>query len=68
MTGNPLVLKMALNYAKQLNGQRALRQILGSVINKILADKTIAIETNPVDIYKCWRNQHEMESGEISYV
>ncbi|KAK0081320.1 hypothetical protein PV325_012392 [Microctonus aethiopoides] len=64
VTGNPLVLKMVVNYARQLNGQRALRQILGPVIEKVLADKSISIETNPVDIYKCWRNQLEMETGE----
>ncbi|XP_017888182.1 ras GTPase-activating-like protein IQGAP1 isoform X2 [Ceratina calcarata] len=66
VTGNPLVLKMAVNYARQLNGQRALRQIVGPIIEKILADRTLNIETNPVDIYKCWRNQLEMETGETS--
>lgn len=59
-----MVLKMAVNYARQVNGQRALREILGSTIEKILGDKSISIETNPVDIYKCWRNQLEMEKGE----
>ncbi|KZC12883.1 Ras GTPase-activating-like protein IQGAP1 [Dufourea novaeangliae] len=64
VTGNPLVLKMVVNYARQLNGQRALRQIVGPIIEKILADRALSIETNPVDIYKCWRNQLEMETGE----
>ncbi|CAK9799762.1 Ras GTPase-activating-like protein IQGAP1 [Anthophora plagiata] len=64
VTGNPLVLKMVVNYARQLHGQRALRQIVGPLIEKILADRTLSIETNPVDIYKCWRNQLEMETGE----
>lgn len=59
-----MVLKVAVNYARQLHGQRALREILGPIIKKILDDKTIMIETNPVDIYKCWRNQLEMETGE----
>ncbi|XP_015599510.1 ras GTPase-activating-like protein IQGAP1 [Cephus cinctus] len=65
VTGNPVVLKMVVNYARQVNGQRALRQIVGPIIEKILADKTINIETDPVNIYKCWRNQLEMETGEI---
>nr|XP_050869767.1 ras GTPase-activating-like protein IQGAP1 isoform X2 [Vespula vulgaris] len=64
VTGDPLVLKIVVNYARQLNGQRALRQIVGPIIEKILSDKTLSIETNPVDIYKCWRNQLEMETGE----
>lgn len=55
---------MVVNYARQLNGQRALRQIVGPIIEKILADRTLNIETNPIDIYKCWRNQLEMETGE----
>lgn len=68
VTGDPLVLKIVVNYARQLNGQRALRQIVGPIIEKILSDKTLSIETNPVDIYKCWRNQLEMETGETQYV
>ncbi|KAG7199806.1 hypothetical protein KM043_000468 [Ampulex compressa] len=64
VTGNPLVLKMVVNYARQLNGQRALREIVGPLIEKILSDRRLSIETNPVDIYKCWRNQLEMETGE----
>ncbi|KAI4496958.1 hypothetical protein M0802_007906 [Mischocyttarus mexicanus] len=64
VTGDPLVLKLVVNYARQLNGQRALRHIVGPLIEKIISDKTLAIETNPVDAYKCWRNQLEMETGE----
>jgi len=33
---------------------------------QILNDKTISIETNPVDIYKAWRNHMEMETGKTS--
>ncbi|KAF7992470.1 hypothetical protein HCN44_001808 [Aphidius gifuensis] len=64
VTGNPLVLKIVVNYSRQLNRQKSLRQILGPIIEKVLDDKTICIETNPVDIYKCWRNKLEMETGE----
>lgn len=64
VTGNPLVLKIVVNYSRQYNKQKSLRQILGPVIEKVLNDKSISIDTNPVDIYKCWRNQLEMETGE----
>ncbi|XP_046426455.1 ras GTPase-activating-like protein IQGAP1 [Neodiprion fabricii] len=64
VTGDPLVLKMVVTYARQLSGKNPLRQIVGPIIQKILADKKINIETNPVDIYKCWRNQLEMETGQ----
>lgn len=68
ITGNPLVLKMAVTYARQLNGQNALREILGPIIQKIINDKSMMIETNPVDIYKSWRNHLEMTTGETSLV
>ena len=55
---------MAVNYARQLSGQTALRKILSPTIRKIIADKTITIETNPIDIYKFWRNKLETELGE----
>lgn len=63
LTGKSLVREMVVNYAKQANGQRSLKQLLQPLIEKILLDKTLNIETNPVDIYKFWRIQLEMESG-----
>lgn len=63
LTGKPLVREMVVNYAKQFNGQASLKQIVGSLIEKVLEEKDLCMETNPVDIYKLWRNQLEMESG-----
>ncbi|KAL6436488.1 hypothetical protein ACFW04_004757 [Cataglyphis niger] len=63
LTGKPLVREMVVNYAKQFNGQTSLKQIVGSLIEKVLEEKDLCMETNPVDIYKLWRNQLEMESG-----
>ncbi|XP_071553686.1 ras GTPase-activating-like protein IQGAP1 [Temnothorax nylanderi] len=64
LTGKPLVREMVVNYAKQFNGQASLKQIVGSLIEKVLEEKDLCIETNPVDIYKLWRNQLEMECGQ----
>ncbi|RLU14769.1 hypothetical protein DMN91_012656 [Ooceraea biroi] len=64
LTGKPLVREMVVNYAKQFNGQSSLKQILGPLIEKVLEEKDLCMETNPVDIYKLWRNQLEMESGQ----
>ncbi|XP_011265580.1 ras GTPase-activating-like protein IQGAP1 [Camponotus floridanus] len=63
LTGKPLVREMVVNYAKQFNGQASLKQIVGPLIEKVLEEKDLCMETNPVDIYKLWRNQLEMESG-----
>lgn len=65
VTGNPLVLKLAVSYARQAEGHNPLRNILGFLIEKVLNDNT-CIDTNPVDIYRRWINQTEMESGKCS--
>ncbi|KAJ9593504.1 hypothetical protein L9F63_014957, partial [Diploptera punctata] len=90
VTGNPLVLKMVVNYSRQLSKQNALRDIVGPLIVKVfqlifllfiklklhllfvnfffqvLEDKKVSFETNPVDIFRSWRNQFEMETGNAS--
>lgn len=65
LTGKPLVREMVVSYAKQLSGQGLLKQVVGPLIEKVLGDGTLYLETNPSDIYKLWRNQLEMESGQI---
>lgn len=65
ITGNPIVLKMAVNHARQ-NGLANLRSIIGPLVEMMLNDKTISIETSPVDIYKAWRNQMESHTGQVS--
>ncbi|KAL6266711.1 hypothetical protein P5V15_003547 [Pogonomyrmex californicus] len=64
LTGKPLVREMVVNYAKQYNSQTSLKQIVGPLIEKVLEEKDLCIETNPVDIYKFWRNKLEMECGQ----
>ncbi|EFN88876.1 Ras GTPase-activating-like protein IQGAP1 [Harpegnathos saltator] len=65
LTGKPLVREMVVSYAKQLSGQGLLKQVVGPLIEKVLGDGSLYLETNPSDIYKMWRNQLEMESGQI---
>lgn len=66
ITGNPMVLKMAVNHARQMTGLTSLRNIVGPLVDKMLNDKNISIETSPVDIYKAWRNQMETHTGQAS--
>jgi hypothetical protein len=40
--------------------------MLGPLINRVLEDKTLHINTNPVEIYKQWVNQMEFETGRSS--
>ncbi|KAF4530744.1 hypothetical protein B566_EDAN007965 [Ephemera danica] len=60
----PQVLKIAINFSREHSGKNALRAILGPLVQKVLNDKTLSIETNPVDIYKSWINHMEMSTGQ----
>ncbi|CAL4074100.1 unnamed protein product [Meganyctiphanes norvegica] len=65
-SGNPLVVKMIVAFNRKGHGQAALRDMLGPLINKVMEDKNMHIHTNPIDIYKSWVNQMEMQSGQAS--
>lgn len=66
IASTPLVLKMAVNLSRQLSGLNSLKTILGPLIEKIISDRDLNIETGPVEIYKAWRNETEMKTGQIS--
>jgi Ras GTPase-activating-like protein IQGAP1 len=64
VAGNPLVIKMAVGFYKSGGqGQAALKDCLGPIIQRIVEDKKLSINTNPVEIYKAWINSKEVESG-----
>ncbi|KAG6440461.1 ras GTPase-activating-like protein IQGAP1 [Manduca sexta] len=66
IASTPLVLKMAVSLSRQLSGLNSLQSIIGPLVEMILKDKDLNIETGPVEIYKTWRNETEMKTGEIS--
>ncbi|MGH0153198.1 UNVERIFIED_CONTAM: hypothetical protein FKN15_023967, partial [Acipenser sinensis] len=66
VTGNPTVIKMVVSFNRGARGQNALRQLLAPVVKEIIEDKTLGINTNPVEVYKAWVNQLEMSTGEAS--
>ncbi|XP_052757623.1 ras GTPase-activating-like protein IQGAP1 isoform X2 [Galleria mellonella] len=66
IASTPLVLKMAVNLSRQLSGLNNLQTIIGPLVEKMLNDKDLNIETGPVEIYKAWRNETEMKTGQIS--
>nr|XP_014341937.1 PREDICTED: ras GTPase-activating-like protein IQGAP2 [Latimeria chalumnae] len=66
VTGNPTVIKMVVSFNRGARGQNALRQLLAPVVKEIMDDKSLLINTNPVDVYKAWVNQLESASGEAS--
>ncbi|XP_072113979.1 ras GTPase-activating-like protein IQGAP2 isoform X1 [Mobula birostris] len=66
VTGNPTVIKMVVTFNRGTRGQNALRQLLAPVVKEIMENKTLTINTNPVEVYKAWVNQMEMQTGEAS--
>ncbi|XP_053444291.1 ras GTPase-activating-like protein IQGAP2 isoform X2 [Nycticebus coucang] len=66
VTGNPTVIKMVVSFNRGARGQNNLRQLLAPVVKEIINDKSLIINTNPVDVYKSWVNQLETQTGEAS--
>ena len=64
VTGNPTVIKMVVSFNRGARGQNTLRQLLAPVVKEILDDKSLTINTNPVEVYKAWVNQLETQTGE----
>lgn len=66
VTGNPTVIKMVVSFNRGARGQNTLRQLLAAVVKEIIEDKSLIINTNPVEVYKAWVNQLETQTGEAS--
>uniref|UniRef100_A0A8I3WCY8 IQ motif containing GTPase activating protein 2 n=1 Tax=Callithrix jacchus TaxID=9483 RepID=A0A8I3WCY8_CALJA len=66
VTGNPTVIKMVVSFNRGARGQNTLRQLLAPVVKEIIDDKSLTINTNPVEVYKAWVNQLETQTGEAS--
>ncbi|CAB1322084.1 unnamed protein product, partial [Coregonus sp. 'balchen'] len=66
VTGNPTVIKMVVSFNRGARGHNTLRQLLAPVVKEIIEDKTLGINTNPVEVYKAWVNQLETNTGEAS--
>uniref|UniRef100_A0A8B9WVR2 IQ motif containing GTPase activating protein 2 n=1 Tax=Bos mutus grunniens TaxID=30521 RepID=A0A8B9WVR2_BOSMU len=66
VTGNPTVIKMVVSFNRGARGQNTLRQLLAPVVKEIIDDKSLIINTSPVEVYKAWVNQLETQTGEAS--
>ena len=64
VTGNPTVIKMVVSFNRGARGQNTLRQLLAPVVKEIIDDKSLMINTSPVEVYKAWVNQLETQTGE----
>ncbi|KAF2357184.1 Ras GTPase-activating protein [Trinorchestia longiramus] len=66
VSGEPLVVKMIVSFVRKGPGRAALREILGPLVMKVIHDKNLNLNTNPVEIYQSWLNEIEMETGQSS--
>ena len=48
---------------RNARGQGSLRELLNPLVKKVIDDKSMVINTNPVEVYKAWVNQMESQSG-----
>ncbi|XP_046403125.1 ras GTPase-activating-like protein IQGAP1 [Ischnura elegans] len=64
--GNPLVLKLVIKYARQHSGQNCLQSIIGPLVEQVMYDGNLVMDTNPVEIYNTWINEIEKETGKPS--
>ena len=60
VSGNPMVVRMIVQYSRR----HSLRPVLGPLVERVLTDRTLLINTNPVEIYRHWVNQQEAQTGQ----
>ena len=66
ITGNPTVIKLIISFTRRMDYQQHnLKTILGPLIRKVLNSED-RISLNPVDIYKGWLSETEIETGEAT--
>ena len=64
--GNPTVVKLIISFTRRMDFQQHhLKSVLGPLVEKVLHSED-RISLNPVDIYKGWLSQTEIETGEPS--
>ncbi|XP_044519064.1 ras GTPase-activating-like protein IQGAP2 [Gracilinanus agilis] len=66
VTRNPTIIKMVITFSRGVHAQNALCQLIFPLVKEIIDDTSLVINTNPVDVYKGWINQFEMQTGAIS--
>ncbi|KAL7632218.1 UNVERIFIED_CONTAM: hypothetical protein RMT77_017468 [Armadillidium vulgare] len=63
---NPLIIRIIVSLHRKGHGQSKLKEIVGPLIEEVLKDSTLHLNTNPVEIYRNWVNQIEMGTGNAS--
>lgn len=48
---------------RNARGHSYLKDMLHPLVTSLLEDKSVKINTNPIEVYKNWVNQQETETG-----
>eukprot|EP00123_Amoebidium_parasiticum_P015328 comp22903_c0_seq1/m.36223 comp22903_c0_seq1/g.36223 ORF comp22903_c0_seq1/g.36223 comp22903_c0_seq1/m.36223 type:complete len:1356 (-) comp22903_c0_seq1:111-4178(-) len=64
-TGNQMVIKMVVYYNRGVRERLFLRELFAPLVGEVLKTD-ISINANPIDIYKKWISQTEVETGKPS--
>ncbi|KAJ9063622.1 iqgap- protein [Entomophthora muscae] len=66
LRGNPVFIKLAVHYNRGAKERLYLRELLQPIINAILDDPCIDLQSNPLLIYRALIKQEESRTGERS--
>lgn len=66
LTGNPTVLKMVVHYNRGARELSYLREVLQPLVIRVLDDKQLDLNTNPMEMYRQHINRLELETGAAS--
>ena len=63
ITGNPTVTQLVIQHHRGQGFSHYLSDMLAPLIKPLLADESIYLSTDPVELYQRWLNQTELETG-----
>ncbi|KAL1924088.1 uncharacterized protein VTP21DRAFT_7123 [Calcarisporiella thermophila] len=63
MRGNFMFLKLVLHYYRGPKERKYLRELFSPLINRVLDDEMLDLQTNPLEIYKACINNEESRTG-----
>ena len=64
--GNPLFIKLVLQYTRSAKERQFLRELLAPPIQELCSESTLNLESDPVAIYKRLIQEEELQTGEKS--
>jgi hypothetical protein len=64
ITGNPTVTKLVINQHRGQSSNNYFSETFGPLVTPLLADESVNLSIEPVEIYQRWLYQQEAETGE----